>query len=62
MAYFSKRIVEEAEKFDTVVWSCESEKCIGWMRKDYSFHQAPNCPLCATTMKEESRMLPVVEN
>jgi hypothetical protein len=61
MAYFSKRVVEEEEKFDTPVWSCESEQCLGWMRKNFSFQLVPQCPLCASAMREESRMLPFVE-
>lgn len=61
MAYFSRRVVEEAPTFETEVWACVSVDCRGWMRKDFSFVQQPKCPLCATDMDTEMRMLPQVE-
>lgn len=61
MAYFSRRIVEEAPKVETEVWACVSEACRGWMRKDFSFVAEPECPICATAMVNEVRMLPQME-
>jgi hypothetical protein len=52
MAYFSRQPVEEIVKVDTEVWSCENQKCVCWMRKNY---------ICQTAMRQENRMLPVVE-
>ncbi|MCZ0702133.1 hypothetical protein J2T56_001533 [Natronobacillus azotifigens] len=57
MAYYNNKR-EPVEEVETVVWSCNSEECAGWMRADYSFDTEPACPLCQSEMTEETRVLP----
>lgn len=57
MAYYNNKR-EPVEEVETVVWSCVSEDCAGWMRAAYSFDKEPACPLCKAEMIEETRVLP----
>lgn len=57
MAYNNKK-KEPVEEVDTMVWSCVSDSCSGWMREDYSFETEPTCPLCQSEMTKETRVLP----
>lgn len=47
----------EAERENIAVWECESDDCLGWMRKDFSFAEEPACPLCGESMKSGERLL-----
>ncbi|MDC3416074.1 cold-shock protein [Aquibacillus salsiterrae] len=60
MAYYNNR-KEPVEQVETMVWSCTSETCSGWMRTDYSFDKEPVCPLCKSEMKKEERLLPKID-
>ncbi|PXW92990.1 cold-inducible protein YdjO [Streptohalobacillus salinus] len=57
MAYYNNRR-EPVEEVETEIWTCDNEDCPGWMRPNYSFDEKPNCPLCGSTMHEETRVLP----
>ncbi|HDR4470788.1 TPA: cold-shock protein, partial [Bacillus thuringiensis] len=45
-----KNDVAEVPPEQTPVWECESEDCLGWMRKNFSFEEEPKCPLCKSSM------------
>lgn len=63
LMYFGKKNAEEpvVEMVDTVVYSCESDACNGWMRKDFA--SAENtCPMCGSNLVEEIRELPKITN
>ncbi|GIQ68706.1 cold-shock protein [Xylanibacillus composti] len=60
MAFFSRQAAEPVPEAETNVWSCDNEECAGWMRQDFSFSSAPECPLCHSSMRQETRMLPVI--
>jgi hypothetical protein len=62
MMYSRKKTVEELPTELTVVWSCSSEQCKGWMRDNFSLSEAPVCFLCQSPMIKEERMLATVEN
>ena len=53
-----KNDVAEVPPEQTPVWECESEDCLGWMRKNFSFEEEPKCPLCKSSMKSGERLLP----
>ena len=55
-----KNDVAEVPPEQTPVWECESEDCLGWMRKNFSFEEEPKCPLCKSSMKSGERLLPIV--
>ncbi|MEY4479426.1 MAG: hypothetical protein RLZZ267_104 [Bacillota bacterium] len=61
MAYFSRQNAEPVVKVDTVIWSCENDNCVCWMRKNYTFEATPQCPICQTNMREETRLLPSLD-
>ncbi|MFB9758099.1 MULTISPECIES: cold-inducible protein YdjO-related protein [Bacillaceae] len=48
---------QEREQVPVAVWECESDDCIGWMRKNFSFGDHPDCPLCGMKMKSGERLL-----
>ncbi|TLS37416.1 cold-shock protein [Pseudalkalibacillus caeni] len=60
MAFFSKQQPEPIPEVETSVWSCTNDGCSGWMRENFSFEATPACPLCASTMQPEVRMLPEI--
>lgn len=55
--YYRKKNEELLPKEQTEVWECESEDCIGWMRKDFSYENHQNCPLCGHKMGAGERLL-----
>lgn len=60
MAFYSKNARKPAPDIETTVWSCTNEECPGWMRADFSFEKEPACPMCASEMTQETRMLPEI--
>jgi hypothetical protein len=48
---------KEPEGIHTDVFECESPSCNGWMRKNYSFEESPDCPICHSSMIESVRHL-----
>lgn len=60
--YFSKRGTEPLPQDETAVWTCSKEECSCWMRDDFSFEEQPACPICASSMVRDTRMLPVLVN
>ncbi len=48
----------EPDAIPTEVWNCESQECKGWMRKNFSLENSPECPLCQSQMKAGIRMIP----
>lgn len=60
--YFRKKQDEELVKESTAVWTCEQEDCKGWMRDNFSFEDEPKCPICSSSMKRDTKMLPVLAN
>ncbi|PLR76671.1 hypothetical protein CU633_15090 [Bacillus sp. V3-13] len=59
--YFSKKATEEIQNIivDTSVYSCESDSCNGWMRKEFASDDL-SCPMCGSGMREEMRQLPEI--
>ncbi|MCP8969566.1 cold-shock protein [Ectobacillus ponti] len=51
---------EERIQEEVPVWECSSEDCKGWMRKNFSFTENPDCPLCGSEMKSGERLLHVL--
>ncbi|WP_028401583.1 cold-inducible protein YdjO-related protein [Ectobacillus panaciterrae] len=51
---------QEKKQEEVAVWECESDDCLGWMRKEFSFTDEPDCPLCGTRMKNGTRLLYVL--
>jgi hypothetical protein len=59
--YYSKKNQEPLSKEQIEVWECESEDCIGWMRKDFSCEDHSHCPLCRSRkMRSGERLLVIV--
>lgn len=42
----------------TAIWECEANDCKGWMRKSFSLESAPDCPLCKSSMRSGTRVIP----
>lgn len=57
---YRRQVPEVIPEENTEVWSCTSDTCKGWMRTDFTFLNEPACPLCASSMTQETRMLPIV--
>jgi hypothetical protein len=55
--YWSKKNDLEDKQEQVAIWECQAEDCLGWMRKNFSFEDHPNCPLCGNTMKSGERLL-----
>ncbi|MFD3448414.1 cold-inducible protein YdjO-related protein [Microbacteriaceae bacterium 4G12] len=53
---------QEKKMVNVEVWECESDDCLGWMRKDFSFTEDPKCPLCGSAMKSGERLLQELSN
>ncbi|WP_170006233.1 cold-shock protein [Bacillus fonticola] len=60
--YNSKRNVEPIEDEETSIWVCSDEECPCWMRENLSLEENPPCPLCASSMAKETKMLPPIVN
>jgi hypothetical protein len=60
MFFNSKKEKEPVEEIATETWSCMEESCLGWARKNFTFHEEPECPLCEGQMVAETRMLPAL--
>ncbi|MBP1997075.1 cold-shock protein [Paenibacillus eucommiae] len=60
--YFRKKSLEDIPEEDTMVWSCSSESCKGWMRDNFSFEHAPTCGVCFSPMISSKKMLPLLVN
>lgn len=48
--------IDEGPKYEKKmvdIWQCSN--CIGWMQKEYSMSQEPNCPLCSGYMMQGAR-------
>ena len=59
---YSKKNQDPLPKEEIEVWECESEACIGWMRKNFSYEVNQKCPLCGHTMKAGKRLLEKASN
>lgn len=57
-----RRVEEPIPEASTSVWTCTGEDCNGWMRDNFSFVEDPVCPLCASSMTQEERVLPILTN
>jgi hypothetical protein len=60
--YLRKRSLEDLPLENTVIWSCETEGCKGWMRDNFAFETVPTCSQCHATMVRSEKMLPALEN
>ncbi|MRH41929.1 cold-shock protein [Aquibacillus halophilus] len=60
MAYYNNKR-EPVPEVETVVWSCTSESCAGWMRESFSFEEEPKCPLCKSEMVKETRTIAKID-
>ncbi len=45
----------------TDIWECEANNCKGWMRKSFSLDSAPDCPLCKSSMRSGTRVIPLLK-
>ncbi|WP_141334867.1 cold-shock protein [Paenibacillus sp. tmac-D7] len=59
---FRKKTLEEIPTEQTSIWSCTMDGCKGWMRDNFAFEHEPSCPLCASPMVSDTRMLPSLIN
>jgi len=59
---FARRNEEEIITKETKIWECISEDCKGWIRDNFKSSENPRCPLCQSEMKENVKVLQVVEN
>jgi hypothetical protein len=53
---------EPVEEFETSVWVCNKENCLGWIREEFSFKTTPICIFCKSEMVHTTKMLPVLTN
>lgn len=60
--YFSKKNMEPVEEEQTSVWMCSKERCMCWMRENFSFEESPICPICNSVMEKDTKMLPSIYN
>jgi hypothetical protein len=61
MAYRNKP-VEELPHEETVIWTCKSDDCNGWIRDNFAFAHVPVCPLCHSPMVSSMKNLPLIVN
>lgn len=61
MFYGKKANEEKVENIliDTMIFSCSSDDCIGWMRKDFATADLL-CPICGHETIQEMRELPKI--
>lgn len=59
---FARRNEEEIVTRETKIWECISDECKGWIRDNFKSSETPRCPLCQSEMKENTKVLQVVEN
>lgn len=57
---FGKRNEEVVPEVQTDIWSCTSDSCNVWMRKDFSFDAKPACPICGSLMEPAVKDLPEI--
>jgi hypothetical protein len=57
---FGKRNEEVVPEVETAIWSCTSDTCNVWMRKDFSFDSEPLCPICQSPMEQGVKELPEI--
>ncbi|WP_459503525.1 cold-shock protein [Bacillus sp. C1] len=55
--YWKKNNTPVEEPEEIAVWECQAEDCHGWMRKNFSLEEKPQCPLCKGDMKSGTRLL-----
>ncbi|MDM5190492.1 cold-shock protein [Bacillus sp. DX4.1] len=55
--YWKRNNTPVEEPVETAVWECQTEDCLGWMRKNFSFDEEPKCPLCKGKMTSGERLL-----
>ncbi|SDS65836.1 Cold-inducible protein YdjO [Paenibacillaceae bacterium GAS479] len=60
MYYSRKKPQAELPTEITEIWSCVSEDCNGWMRKNFALDEVPVCFLCQSPMEHSTRELPVL--
>ncbi|WP_404978317.1 cold-inducible protein YdjO-related protein [Bacillus thuringiensis] len=48
---------KESKFVEIAVWECQEENCRGWMRKNFSLEEEPQCPLCKGDMESSERLL-----
>ncbi|WP_340020601.1 cold-shock protein [Paenibacillus sp. FSL K6-1096] len=59
---YRKKPLEEIPEENTAIWACTNDECNGWMRDNFSFEHAPECPLCHSPMARSMKMLPQLLN
>lgn len=57
-----KKPMEEIPEEITVIWSCTSNTCNGWMRANFAFSARPTCSLCGSVMEKSEKKLVVLVN
>ncbi|MFB5762576.1 cold-shock protein [Paenibacillus medicaginis] len=57
-----KKPMEETPEEITVIWSCTSDTCKGWMRDNFAFSAQPTCSLCGSVMEKSEKKLVVLNN
>ncbi|WP_176215181.1 cold-inducible protein YdjO-related protein [Cytobacillus gottheilii] len=64
MVFFNRKGQDDTPEvvmLDTEVYSCSTESCNGWMRKDFASADL-KCPLCGNETTAEIRELPAIQN
>lgn len=61
MAYRGKP-VEDLPHVETIIWTCNSVDCNGWVRDNFAFANEPVCHLCHSPMVRSVKMLPELIN
>ncbi|WP_307720051.1 cold-inducible protein YdjO-related protein [Paenibacillus koleovorans] len=41
---------------------CSTDGCSCWMRENFSFLDAPSCPICQSPMVKDMKLLPALTN
>ncbi|WP_372339090.1 cold-inducible protein YdjO-related protein [Cohnella sp. WQ 127256] len=58
--YRSKQNAEAVNLIDTQIWICSNQSCKCWLRDEYSFSQKPICPMCQSSMINQTKALPQI--
>ncbi|QJD87943.1 cold-shock protein [Cohnella herbarum] len=45
---------------DTQIWICSNQDCNCWLRSEFSFSQMPLCPMCKSSMTNQTKPLPEI--
>ncbi|WP_256376686.1 cold-inducible protein YdjO-related protein [Cohnella herbarum] len=58
--YRSKQNAVAVNMIDTQIWICSNQDCNCWLRSEFSFSQMPLCPMCKSSMTNQTKPLPEI--